>query len=165
MPLTDLRHTFAVRLLESGLDYGTVSRRLGIENSDSFRHSYRELVSPEQKERLERERFESRKVREAPEHIYKPVADEQSTEYRKKIAARRLELKEELESLEGDLAIIKALHRSDGVQGASRNGLYDLFFKILGDDKAAPKRGPKPKPSIESDFKQAMEALERIEGK
>lgn len=43
MPLTDLRHNFAVRLLESGLDYETVSGRLGVDNSRAFRAFYRKL--------------------------------------------------------------------------------------------------------------------------
>ena len=45
------------------------------------------------------------------------------------------ELRSELESLEGDLAIIRSLRNSDCVQGANRQGLYSFIEKVLGDDK------------------------------
>ena len=155
--------------------------------------------------------------------------------YRLKLEKRRQELKDELEALEGDLAIIRSLRNSDCVQGANRQGLYSFIEKVLGDDKdgqylieylrcnmrvaempllkvttvqairrrvthgfeklnkrleeiyavegwdilryyeflcarilrAAPpaprKTGPKPKPTPQSDFKKAVEALDRIE--
>ena len=124
MSLTDLRHTFAVRCIENGMDYETLSKRLGLENGGNFRRMYRALVSEEEKERLERERFESRKERVAPEHINRGERDPESTPYRIKIEKRRQELKDELETLEGDLAIIRALRYSDCVQGANRQGLY-----------------------------------------
>lgn len=135
MSLTDLRHTFAVRCIESGMDYETLSRRLGLENGGNFRRMYRELVSDEERGRLERERFDGRKVREAPEHIDKGERDPESTPYRIKIEKRRQELKDELEALEGDLAIIRTLRYSDCVQGANRQGLYLFIEKVLGDDK------------------------------
>lgn len=86
-------------------------------------------------ERLERERFESRKQRVAPEHINKGERDPESTPYRIKIERRRQELKDDLESLEGDLAIIRSLRYSDCVQGANRQALYAFIEKVLGDDK------------------------------
>lgn len=135
MSLTDLRHTFAVRCIENGMDYETLSKRLGLENGGNFRRMYRALVSEEEKERLERERFESRKERVAPEHINRGERDPESTPYRIKIEKRRQELKDELETLEGDLAIIRALRYSDCVQGANRQGLYSFIEKVLGDDK------------------------------
>ncbi|MBR1872166.1 MAG: tyrosine-type recombinase/integrase [Bacteroidales bacterium] len=133
--LTDLRHTYAVRCIESGMDYETLSKRLGIENGGSFRRTYRALVSPEDMERLERERFESRKRRQAPEHIEKGPADPESATFRLKIEQRRSELKTELEAIEGDLAIIRSLRNSDCVQGANRQELYKFIEKVLGDDK------------------------------
>lgn len=232
--LTELRRTFVVHSLEHGLPIDQVAKQVGVRYDRFFRSTYFPLLLPATRARLEKEVLESRKIRETPAHIYKPEADAESTEYRKKIAARRQELKEELQSLEGNLAIIRTLRNSDGVQGASRNGLYSFIEKVLGEDKdgqylveylrynmrvedmplrkvttsqaihrrvtkgfeklntrldqiyavegydmldlfhqlcakieevapAAPaKRGPKPKPSLESDFKKAMEALERI---
>lgn len=234
MSLMDLRHTYAVRCIEGGMDYETLSKQLGIENGGTFRRMYRNLVSEEERERLERERFESRKVRIPPKHLDKGPRDPESTPYRQKIEKRREELKTELESLEGDLAIIRALRYSDCVQGANRQGLYSFIEKVLGDDKdgkylveylrcnmrvaempllkvttvqairrrvthgfeklnkrleeiyvvegwdmlgtyrelcqkieemapAAPKRtGPKGKPSVQKDYKNAVEALERM---
>jgi len=235
--LNDLRRTFVVHALVYGMPLDQVAKQIGVKYDRFFRATYFPLLLPATRARLEKEVLEARKVREAPEHIYKPEADAESTEYRKKIAARRQELKEELESLEGDLAIIRKLRVSDGVQGASRNALYSFIEKVLGDDKdaqflteylrynmrvedmplrkvttsqaihrhvtkgfeklnarldqiyavegydildmfrqlcakidavapkAPTKRGPKPKPSLESDFKRAMQALERMEGK
>ena len=131
----DLRHTFAVRCIEGGMDYETLSKRLGVDNGSTFRHTYRALVSKEEMERLERERFESRKERVAPEHVNRGERDPESTPYRIKIEKRRQELKDELDALEGDLAIIRSLRYSDCVQGANRQGLYSFIEKVLGDDK------------------------------
>lgn len=135
MSPTSLRHTFAVRAIGSGWDYDTLSRQLGVENGPSFRSFYGDLVPAEQKERLDRERLESRKVRQAPSSVNSHPVDEESSEYRRKIALRREELKAELESLEGDLAIVRALRNADGLQGQARRGLYELIEKLLGDDK------------------------------
>ena len=135
MSPTDLRHTFAVRCIEGGMDYETLSKRLGVDNGSTFRHTYRALVSKEEMERLERERFESRKERVAPEHVNRGERDPESTPYRIKIEKRRQELKDELDALEGDLAIIRSLRYSDCVQGANRQGLYSFIEKVLGDDK------------------------------
>lgn len=235
MSLTDLRHTFAVRSIEAGMGYDELASRLGIENGKSFRSFYRNLVAPEHRERLEKERFNARKVRVAPATIAGGPHDPEATPYRLKLEKRRQELKDELEALEGDLAIIRSLRNSDCVQGANRQGLYSFIEKVLGDDKdgqylieylrcnmrvadmpllkvttvqairrrvthgfeklnkrldeiyavegwdilalfqslcariqcAAPpaprKTGPKPKPTPQSDFKKAIEALDRIE--
>ena len=51
-----------------------------------------------------------------------------------KIDARRRELRETLESLDGDLAIINTLRNSGGVQGKARSGLYAFIEKVLGPD-------------------------------
>lgn len=232
--LNDLRRTYVVHALEHGMPLEQVARQIGVKYDRFFRATYFPLLLPATRARLEKDVLEARKVREAPAHIYKPEADAESTEYRKKIAARRQELKEELQSLEGNLAIIRTLRNSDGVQGASRNGLYSFIEKVLGDDKdgqylveylryymrvedmplrkvttsqaihrrvtkgfeklnarldqifavegydildmfhqlcakieavappAPAKRGPKPKASLETEFKQAIAALERM---
>lgn len=75
MSPTDLRHTYAVRCIENGMDYETLSKRLGLDNGNNFRRMYRTLVSEEQMQRLERERFESRKERVAPEHVNRGERD------------------------------------------------------------------------------------------
>lgn len=131
----DLRHTYAVRCIEGGMSYEELSKRLGLDNGFSFRDTYRELVSEDQKDRLERERFESRKVRVAPAHIAAPEKDPEIEGLKAKIEEKRKELKAELEALEGDLQIIHTLRNSDCVQGSCRGGLYSLIEKVLGDDK------------------------------
>lgn len=73
-------------------------------------------------------------MRTAPKHLDKGPRDPESTPYRIKIEKRREELKTELEALEGDLAIIRALRYSDCVQGANRQALYSFIAKVLGDD-------------------------------
>ena len=133
--LNDLRHSFAVKQLESGKSYDEVSRQLGVDNSRWFRAFYRDLVSADERERLEKAHLDARKERIAPEHINRPSLDEESSEYREKILKRREELRLELESLEGDLAIIRSLRNSDCVQGANRQGLYSFIEKVLGEDK------------------------------
>ena len=133
--LMELRHTYAVRCIEAGMDYETLSRRLGVVNCGTFRRLYRGLVSEEQAARLEQERREGRKVRQAPEHIDAGPRDPEATPYRKKLEAVRAALKNEVECLEGDLAIIRSLRNSDCVQGANRQGLYSFIEKVLGDDK------------------------------
>ena len=135
MTLMDLRHTYAVRCIEGGMDYETLSKRLGLENGGNFRRTYRSLVSGQEQERLDRERLESRKLRVPPEHLNRGVRDPESAQYRLKIEKRREELRSELEALEGDLAIIRSLRNSDCVQGANRQGLYSFIEKVLGDDK------------------------------
>lgn len=133
--LNDLRHSFAVKQLESGKSDDEVNRQLGIDNSRWFRAFYRDLVSADERERLEKAHLDARKERIAPEHINRPSIDEESSELRRKIAERREELRLELESLEGDLGINRSLRNSDCVQGANRQGLYNFIEKVLGDDK------------------------------
>ena len=135
LTLTDLRHTYAVRCIEAGMDYETLASNLGVDNSSTFRQMYRELVPEEQRSRLEQERFDARKVRVAPEHRSAGPKDPEATPYRLKLDKRRAELQQELEALEGDLAIIKSLRYSDCVQGATRQGLYSFIEKVLGEDK------------------------------
>ena len=117
------------------MDYVTLASNLGLDNGSNFRRMYRDLVSPEQRERLERERFEGRKVRVAPTTRKAGPKDPEATPYRIKLDKRRAELQQELEALEGDLAIIRSLRYSDCVQGANRQGLYSFIEKVLGDDK------------------------------
>lgn len=135
MSPTELRHTFAVRCIEGGMGYAELASRLGVENGQNFRSFYRELVSPDLRSRLERERLEGRKVRVAPATRKSGPKDPSATPYRLKLDKRRAELQAELEALDGDLAIIRSLRYSDCVQGANRQAFYDFVSKVLGDDK------------------------------
>ena len=134
---TCLRHTYAVRCIEAGLDYDALSKRLGLENGSSFRRLYRSLVPDEQVQRLERERLENRKPRRAPEHLNRPrMADDAAlSKLQQRVEAKKKELQQVLDCLEGDLRIINALRKSDCVQGAGRQALYNFIEKVLGDDK------------------------------
>ena len=239
MSLTCLRHTYAVHAIEAGMDYVTLSQQLGVENAYTFREFYRELVSEEEKERLECERFESRKVRQNPtmEYHHGPETDPEVAALRRKVEEQKKVLNDTLDNLSFDLDIINTLRNSDCVQGQAREGLYRFVEKVLGpDDKdgqvlveymrynmrvatmplrvnnvttvqairrrvahgfeklcrrideinavegwdmlglfrelcekieevapPAPKRtGPKPKPSVENEYKKALASLERI---
>lgn len=137
MSPTCLRHTCAVRCIEAGLDYDSLSKRLGLENGSSFRRLYRSLVPDEQVQRLERERLENRKPRRAPEHLNRPrMADDAAlSKLQQRVEAKKKELQQVLDCLEGDLRIINALRNSDCVQGAGRQALYNFIEKVLGDDK------------------------------
>lgn len=129
-----LRHTYAVRCIERGMDYETLAKKLGIDNAGGFRRFYRELVSEEHKERLERERFESRKVR-VPNTTRTPSEKDYEVELlERKIVEKRNQLKYELDNLEFDLDIIRTLRNSDCVQGKAREGLYKFVEKVLGPD-------------------------------
>ena len=237
MPFSDLRRTFAVHCLEGGMSYEKLSKTLGQKNSTVFRAYYRELVSPETRDRLEQELLASRKVREAPEHTncIGPDLSPEVVALRQKVEAKKKQLNETLAALNGDLEIVHTLRRSNlAGLGRPREGLYQFIEKVLGDDRdgkmlveylrcnmrvadmpsqkdvtvqtirsrvargfaklnerldqiyavegydildmfhqltakiqeiAPPgpkKSGPKPKPSIENEFKQAMESLERL---
>ena len=137
MSPTCLRHTYAVRCIKAGLDYDSLSKRLGLENGSSFRRLYRSLVPDEQVQRLERERLENRKPRRAPEHLNRPrMADDAAlSKLQQRVEAKKKELQQVLDCLEGDLRIINALRNSDCVQGAGRQALYNFIEKVLGDDK------------------------------
>lgn len=137
MSPTCLRHTYAVRCIEAGLDYDSLSKRLGLENGSSFRKLYRSLVPDEQVQRLERERLESRVPRRAPEHLNRPrMADDTAlSKLQQRVEAKKKELQQVLDCLEGDLRIINTLRNSDCVQGAGRQALYNFIEKVLGDDK------------------------------
>ena len=136
MPLSDLRRTFAVRRLEQGMGYVQLSEALGQENTTNFRALYRELVSPETRERLEREWTASRKVRQAPSSIRPPEKDPTVRKLEEAVEARKKQLKETLANLEGDLAIIRTLRNSDlATQGKAREGFYRFVEKVLGDDR------------------------------
>lgn len=136
MPLSDLRRTFAVRCLEQGMGYIQLGEVLGQENTTNFRALYRELVSPETRERLEREWVDSRKVRQAPSSIRPPEKDPTVRRLEEAVEARKKQLKETLANLEGDLAIIRTLRNSDlPTQGKAREGFYRFVEKVLGDDR------------------------------
>lgn len=234
----DLRRTFAVHTLENGMGYEQLGQVLGQENSTNFRSLYRELVSPETRGRLEQELLATRKPRQAPEHIdhIGPDLSPEVVALRQKVEAKKRQLQETLDSLEGDLEIIHTLRNNDlHAPGRPREGLYRFIEKVLGEDRdgqmlveylrcnmrvadmpsrkevsvqairsriargfaklnarldeiyavegydildmfhtltsriqemapPAPKRpGPRPKPTLESEFRQAMEALERLD--
>ena len=135
MSLMELRHTYVVRCIEAGLDYETISKRIGVINGGTFRRFYRSIVPSEQAERLERERFENRKVRQAPTSRRPNEKDPDVEVLVEKVEDRKKRLRQTLDCLEGDLAIINALRYSDCVQGANRQGLYSFVEKVLGDDK------------------------------
>lgn len=132
MSPTCLRHTYAVRRIESGMDYETLSKALGVENGKSFRRLYRELVSPEQKARLEGERLSSRKVPVRSGRRKAAEKDPGLEALEGKVAKRKKELQDTLDNLEGDLAIIRTLRNSDCVQGQAREGFYSFVEKALG---------------------------------
>lgn len=133
--LMELRHTYAVRCIEAGMDYETLSKRLGLVNGGTFRRFYRGIVPAEQAERLERERLEGRKARQAPTAPKPRERDAEVDELAGKVEDRKIRLKQTLDGLEGDLAIINALRYADCIQGATRQGLYAFIEKVLGDDK------------------------------
>lgn len=134
MSPTCLRHTYAVRCIESGMDYETLSKELGVGNGRSFRKLYSELVSEEQKERLERERDEALKARMPVRRRGPSVKDPEVEALESKVEKRKRELRELLENLEGDLAIIRTLRNSDCVQGQAREGFYSFVEAALGPD-------------------------------
>lgn len=131
-----LRNTYAVRCIEGGMDYEALAKNLGVDNGSTFRQYYRQLVSEEQRERLEQERFENRKVRQAPAHTAHlgPDISPEVVAVRRKVEAKKAQLQEELDNLSGDLEIIRALRHSDGVQGKAREGFYRLVEQVLGPD-------------------------------
>ena len=133
--LNDLRRTFAVRSLESGMSFPELTTRLGVVNNNGFRRSYYELVSPETRARLEKETLEARKIRQAPEHLNWPEKDAELTALEAKYAAKKAELKEMVDNLEGDLAIIQMLRKNDCPPGANREGLYQLIEKVMAGDR------------------------------
>ncbi len=134
----DLRRTFAVHALEKGMGYEELSKVLGQENSRIFRAFYRELVSSETKERLEQELLDSRKPRQAPEHIdcIGPDLSPEVVALRQKVEAKKKQLNETLAALDGDLEIVHTLRRSNlAGLGRPREGLYKFIEKVLGDDR------------------------------
>ena len=136
MPLSDLRRTFAVRALENGMGFEELSKILGQKNSRNFRALFLNLVAPETRERLEKDLLASQKVRQAPTTIRPPEKDPEVRELESKVESRRRQLKEALDSLEGDLQIITALRKqASPVLGTPREGLYRFVEKVLGDDR------------------------------
>ena len=135
MTLTDLRRTFAVHRLEEGMTYEQVAKTLGQNNDRNFRSFYSSLVSEDTRKRLEKDQEASRKIPQRPKTNRSPEKEPEIKALESKIDARKKELKETLASLEGDLSIIRALRKSDCVQGAPREGLYRLIEQLLGDDR------------------------------
>ena len=134
----DLRRTFAVHCLENGMSYDQLAKKLGLKNDRNFRAGYRELVSPETKERLEEELLAARKPRQAPEHTncIGPDLSPEVVALRQKVEAKKQQLNETLASLEGDLEIVHTLRRSNlAGLGRPREGLYQFIEKVLGDDR------------------------------
>ncbi len=134
----DLRRTFAVHCLENGMSYEQLAKKLGLKNDRNFRASYRELVSPETRERLEEELLAARKPRQAPEHTncIGPDLSPEVVALRQKVEAKKQQLNETLASLEGDLEIVHTLRRSNlAGLGRPREGLYQFIEKVLGDDR------------------------------
>ena len=134
----DLRRTFAVHCLESGMSYDQLAKKLGLKNDRNFRAGYRELVSPQTRERLEEELLSARKPRQAPEHTncIGPDLSPEVVALRQKVEAKKQQLNETLASLEGDLEIVHTLRRSNlAGLGRPREGLYQFIEKVLGDDR------------------------------
>lgn len=134
---TELRYTFGVLSLENGSGFAALAVALGQDNSRNFRRFYRALVSEDTRARLEREQMAGHKPRQAPAHTAHPGPDgaPEVVALRGKVEAKKLALQAELDNLEGDLSIIRALRNADGVQGAAREGLYRFIEKVLGDDR------------------------------
>ena len=138
MPFSDLRRTFAVHCLEGGMSYEKLSKVLDQKNSTVFRAYYRELVSPETRERLDDELLAARKPRQAPEHINNigPDLSPEVVALRQKVEAKKKQLNETLAALNGDLEIVHTLRRSNlAGLGRPREGLYQFIEKVLGDDR------------------------------
>lgn len=138
MPLSDLRRSFAVHSLEGGMGYEKLSKILGQKNSRNFRAIFRDLVSPETRERLDQETLAARKVREAPEHTncIGPDLSPEVVALRQKVEAKKKQLNETLAALDGDLEIVHTLRRSNlAGLGRPREGLYKFIEKVLGDDR------------------------------
>ena len=134
----DLRRTFAVHCLESGMSYDQLAKKLGLKNDRNFRAGYRELVTPETRERLEEELLAARKPRQAPEHTncIGPDLSPEVVALRQKVEAKKQQLNETLSALEGDLEIVHTLRRSNlAGLGRPREGLYQFIEKVLGDDR------------------------------
>lgn len=134
----DLRRTFAVHCLENGMSYEQLAKKLGLKNDRNFRAGYRELVSPEARERLEEELLAARKPRQAPEHTncIGPDLSPEVVALRQKVEAKKQQLNETLASLEGDLEIVHTLRKSNlAGLGRPREGLYQFIEKVLGDDR------------------------------
>lgn len=136
-PLTinDLRRTYGVHRLEKGMSLEELACKTGVDYNKFFRSTYFPLVTPETRARLEKETLEARKTRQAPEHLNWPEKDAELTALEAKYAARKAELKEMVDNLEGDLAIIQMLRKNDCTPGANREGLYQLIEKVMAGDR------------------------------
>ncbi len=124
LPLTNLRHTYGVRCLETGMDFQTLAEKLGVRNSSEFRAQYKDLVSLEAARRRP-EAPRGQATKETPS----------VRELARKVDERKKRLQQTLDCLEADEKIIQSLRYSDCVQGATRQGLYNLIEKVLEGDK------------------------------
>ena len=133
--LNDLRRTFAVRSLEGGMTLPELAARFGIANGNTFRRQYYSLVSPKTRAKLEKETLEARKVRQPSGEYHWPGKDAELTALEAKFAARKKELKEMIDNLEGDLAIIQMIRKNDCAHGSNRKGLYQFIEKVMAGDR------------------------------
>jgi hypothetical protein len=120
------------------MSYEQLAKKLGLKNDRNFRAGYRELVSPETRERLEEELLAARKPRQAPEHTncIGPDLSPEVVALRQKVEAKKQQLNETLAALEGDLEIVHTLRRSNlAGLGRPREGLYRFMEKVLGDER------------------------------
>ena len=134
--LSDLRHTYGVRRLESGTTYKQLTRELGLSYPADVRRYYEGFLSPEIRAAREEEYTNDFQPRKRPEHTAHPGPDlyPEVVEMRRRIEAKKAELQYQLDNLEFDLDIIKTLRNSDCVQGKAREGLYKFVEKVLGPD-------------------------------
>lgn len=134
--LSDLRHTYGVRRLESGVTYKELTKELGLTDPRDVRKYYEGFLSPEVRAAREKEYTDDFEPKKWPEHTSHlgPDLYPEVVEVRKKIEAKKAELQYQLDNLEFDLDIIKTLRNSDCVQGKARDGLYKFVEKVLGPD-------------------------------
>ena len=134
--LSDLRHTYGVRRLESGVTYKELTKELGLMDPRDVRKYYEGFLSPEIRAAREKEYTDAFEPKKWPEHTdhLGPDLYPEVVEVRKRIEAKKAELQYQLDNLEFDLDIIKTLRNSDCVQGKARDGLYKFVEKVLGPD-------------------------------
>ena len=134
--LSDLRHTYGVRRLESGATYKELTKELGLMDTRDVRRYYEGFLTPEVRAAREKEYTDAFLPKKWPEHTSHlgPDLYPEVVEVRKKIEAKKKELQYVLDNLEFDLDIINTLRNSDCVQGKARDGLYKFVEKVLGPD-------------------------------
>lgn len=144
--LSDLRRTYAVRCLESGVSYRELAARLGVVDVRKLREYYTDLLPQEVLEEREKEYLGSGQAKRQDSNMNSsgrggrksvqglPGADsrQEIDDVRQRIEAKKAELQFTLDNLEFDLGIINSLRNADGVQGQAREGLYRFIEKALG---------------------------------